>query len=164
MKMNKILLSAALLISANAFAMEQSVVKNGFFTRAKASLNSLFSKGSNVAKTAWAKVPSMPANVTAKLATARTFAAAKYGTASNWVKNTAPVVGNAVKTALTSRNGKIAGVALVSLATVGTCAYLYGHKALEAGKNAFVIGKMFGSALYEKCKDKLSSKKPVATK
>jgi len=128
MKMNKILLSAALLISANAFAMEQSteVVKNSFFARAKANLNSLLTKGSNVAKNAWAKVPSM--NVKAKLTTARTFAAEKCASALTWVKNTAPVIGKAVKTALTSRNAKIAGAALASVATVGTCAYLFRSK------------------------------------
>ncbi len=139
MKMNKILLSAALLISANAFAMEQTAteavktVKTSLFNRFKNTASQLWTNGSNkvatAAKYAWSKCPSMPASVRTKLANAGSFTAGKCTAASNWVVAKTP----AVVKALTSRNAKIAGATLATAATVA-CAYLFRGKLLELSK------------------------------
>lgn len=141
MKMTKILLTAALLISARAFAMDQAVeavadaaapVKATLVARARQAASQLWTNGiaklSNGAKTVWGKVPGMPESAKAKLATCYNWTTGKGVAASNWVVNHTPA---AVKTALTSkRNLKIAGAAAV-LATAATCWHFFGNKLMS---------------------------------
>lgn len=142
MKMTKILLTAALLVSARAFASQEvaqtvapaaqaaaEVVKTGLFARMRASAGQLWTNGiaktTTGAKYVWGKVPGMRDNVKTKLASCWTWTTGKGATVSNWVVNHTPP---AVKNAITSkRNLKIAGAA-TALATVATCWYFFGNR------------------------------------
>ena len=133
MKMNKILLSAALLISARAFAMDQAtasaaapvvgVAKTGILSRARTYASELLTasaaKIASSATSVWGKVPGMPASLSTKFATCRTWATGKGATVSNWVVNHTPAV---VRNALTSHNLKLAG-AVTAIAAVATASY-----------------------------------------
>ena len=139
MKMTKILLTAVLLVSARAFAMDSETAKQAqasIFARARQAAGRLlttgFSKVSNGAKVVWGKVPGMPESAKAKLATGYGWAKDKGVTASSWVVTHTP---ESVKQALSNkRNLKIVGV-VAALATAATCWHFFGDK-LQSKKTA----------------------------
>lgn len=137
MKMNKILLSAVLLISARAFAMEPATtaatapvtqaVKTGLIARAKNAAVNYWHKGAEKlgqgARNVWASVPGK-----SKVASLWTWTTGKGATASNWVSTHIPA---RVKNTLTNkRNLKIAGAA-AAIATVATCWHFFGDKLMS---------------------------------
>ena len=140
MKMNKILLTAALLVSARGFAMQpfdgiveptRQAVKASIIERAKTAAklawtNSMefVSKGASTIKTKISGLH-LPEGLKTKLASCSTWAADKGVTASNWVVKHTPAL---VKNALTDkRNLKLAGAA-AAIATAATLWYKFGAK------------------------------------
>ena len=122
MKMNKILLTVALLVSVNAFAMDPvtttpatEAVKEGILARAKHATV-------DCANYVWSKCPSMPALIKTRLSSS-----------SSWVANHTP---EPVKKALTSRAFKIAGAATAVAACVYAAYRLFGHKLVKSTKTA----------------------------
>jgi hypothetical protein len=129
MKMTKILLTAALLVSARAFAGEPVATAAVTAAAAPAKTSLLQSaygaltRGTNAVKVralaAWGKVPNLvPGAVATRLAACYTWALGKGARVSTWVGGHIPAQARVV---FNSRNLKIAGAATAALATAAAC-------------------------------------------
>jgi len=118
MNMNKVLLTATLLVSVNAFA-GAAPVKNSYMNRAREEIVRLCKAGAVNARNLWAKVPAVPAPVKAKATALKAWTLQKGSVAGKWVQQHTPA--KVQQFVSNKRNLKIAGVtaAVVALCATG---------------------------------------------
>lgn len=136
MNLNKVLLTAALLVSGHALVASEgtpaatataAAVSStaSLVSRAKAVLLNFYSKGSEKAKTLIEKLP-CPGHIPAPMVNFGSWTYNKGAIAGKWVQNHTPAV---VKNIVSNRrNWKIAGIGAAAVATAIACWHYFGDK------------------------------------
>lgn len=125
MNMNKILLTATLLVSVNAFA-GTTPVKNSYMNRAKEEIVRLCKVGAVNARNLWAKVPAVPAPIKVKATALKAWTLQKSSVVGQWIQQHTPAKVQQIVS--NKRNLKIAGAAAAVIATVAAGWRLFGNK------------------------------------
>lgn len=125
MNMNKILLTATLLVSISAFA-GATPVKTSCMNRAKAEIVRLCNAGAINARNLWAKVPAVPAPVKAKAVALKAWTLQKGSVAGQWISQHTPA--KVQQFVSNKRNLKIAGATAAVVATIAAGWRFLGQK------------------------------------